>query len=773
MLFDTDAGAGVSFDLGDAKTSIRTPGTAGSFYIAMMPNPTNNIKWTFSCWLKRGALGVDTSVFGADSSTYTWSVTAGDIGFNTSNQLYFSTSDDYWSFVTNRVFVDTSAWMYLQVNFDSAAASSTDRIKIYINGVRELDFDTATYPTIRRASTINKVDVCHQLGFSGDTYLSNVCFIDGQSLEPTSFGFKSTVCNEWQSLPQSNLASLCSSYGTSSFFFDFKDGSTSAALGYDTSTHNNNWTVPSYVLSGPTTNWYREGPGNPYPVLGSSDPALTSTLSMGNLRYTGLASQDQQRRTQKAIRGKVYFEVTRVSGTSGAYISLARPGLSGYPGQTTGSYGWQLANGYIYRNASVVSSRSLTSAVGDTLMFAVDIATERVWQGVNGTWYGGYVPPSASGAVSLPYLSDSADWFLGVGSSAACVLDCNFGQRPFAYSPPPGFNSQCNLNDPELEITNPSLHFDVLVEAGATIKNSADALYGGNCIELIKDRSNIDSWNFLDTARGLSIASPFPAADWGETGYVAKAGASVAYVWNTGTPAASNTSGTVTVTSSGNTEAGISAVAYPTGMNGTIGHGAGRSPNLVIAKMRTSGATYPWAMWSLPDPIWFGKNLNTLAGPVSARADWDTPTASVLSRSSSNCDSNVYTGVSQGVAYCFSDIAGFAKLAQRYVGNASANGPFVYLGFKPKLVIIKHNTVTSGHWVFIDSVRSPGNYVNDALYTDSTGAEVVTTNTTGAYIQFLSTGFKVCSSHVDVNASGITYNVMAFADVPETYALAR
>ena len=420
-----------------------------------------------------------------------------------------------------------------------------------------------------------------------------------------------------------------------------------------------------------------------------------------------------------------------------------------------------------------MSSRSLDSAVGDTLMFAVDLATERVWQGVNGTWYGGYVPPSASGAVSLTALSDSADWFLGVGSSAACVLDCNFGQRPFAYSPPPGFNSQCNLNDPELEITNPALHFDVLSESGVTIKNSADALYGGNCIELIKDRSNIDSWNFLDTARGLSIASPFPAADWGETGYAAKAGASVAYVWNTGTPAASNTSGTVTVTSSGNTVAGISAVVYPTGNGGTIGHGAGRAPNLVIAKMRTSGTTYPWAMWSRYTTTWTGKNLNTLAGPALGSASWGDPTALVMSRSSGNCDSNVYSVVGYGVAYCFSDITGFAKLAQNYSGNASADGPFVYLGFKPKLVVIKHDTTASGHWVFVDSVRSPGNYVNDTLFTDSTGAEVVTTKTTGAYIQFLSTGFKVCSSHVDVNASGVTYRVLAFADVPETYALAR
>jgi len=772
MLFDTESGGTDGIDLGDCKTSVCTPGVAASMYIAMMPNPSNNTKWTFSCWLKRAALGVAASLLG--TSTATANVNAGNIGFNTSNQLIFYTNTGYWNFITTRVFIDSSAWMCLQVNYDSSQAVSTDRIKFYINGVRETGFATATYPTINRASTINLVDMPHQIGFNGNTYLANVCFLDNANLEPTSFGFKSLVYNEWRSLNQADLANLCSSYGTSSFFFDFKDASSQAALGYDASTHSNDWVVANHILSGPTTNWYNEGPGNPYPTLGAFDPAPTSTLSYGNLRYTGPASGGSSRRTLKPIRGKVYFEVKCTGSPTNLYIGLTTTYNASFPGFSNTSIGWNLATGNWVKNNSSYLARSFTSVSGDTLMFAVDVDNLDMWQGKNGSWYSSYVPPNVSGAVSIVLSSDEKYFVVGSNNISAVSIDCNFGQRPFTYSPPPGFQSMCNLNDSPIEVTNPSEHFDVIADTGANIKAAADARYSGNCIEWIKDRANSANWQFCDTARGLSLASPFPTVSQAETSYVAPTGSSIAYVFNTATSAVTNNQGTTQTLVSGNTVAGISAMAYTPTNSVSFGHGAGRAPDMILSKMRQASSltAYGWIFWASQSSF-YNYNLPNL---VTGTAVWSPSGNSVVFGSSGNCDSNYYASygsVYGGIAYCFSHIPGFTNLKAAYTGNGLTDGPVVYLGFRPKLVIIKKYQVSSGNWVFIDSVRSPGNYVDDVLSTNLSSSEVVTTNTTGAYIQFLSNGFKVCSSHNDVNTSASTYSVVAFADVAETYALAR
>jgi len=773
MLFDTDSGSLSSHDLGDAKAAIRTTGVGSNFYVSQFTAPINNLKWTFSCGVRRTVLGVATSIFGTGTTLF--DVNQGNIGFDTSNRLIFYTSTGYWSFITNRIFVDTSAWMYVQVIYDSAQAVAANRVKIYINGVQELDFNTATYPTLNRASTIGQVDRPHQIGFNGEVYLTSVAFIDGESFDPSYFGAKSTVYNEWRAIPQSDQAGLCTAYGQSSFFLDFRDSSTIAALGTDTSGHGNNWTVASYALTGATTNIYKEGPGDPYPTLGLMDPANTSTLSIGSLRYTGAASISQSRRCPKRLVGKVYIEVTVVSATtlSGVNIGVTDRECLSYPGGTATSYGWTLSSGNIKNNATTFSSRSFTGAVGNTFMLAIDTDAGVIYQGVNGAWYGSTVPPA--NPITLTLMNDSTydGWFFVVGSTNTCVLDINFGQRPFTYSVPAGFDEFKALNDPPLRIYNPNEHFDVLSGTGVEIKSLADARYGGNCIELIKDRANVNSWQFMDTARGLTIASPFPhATSMAEGSYAQPSGASIVYVFNTATPAVTNNVGNKSSVVSANDEAGISAVAYQTGNFASFGHGLSNLPTVMLAKLRQA-ASDPQGWGFCPDNNGnfklAGRRLNSTASAYNGSVSGNT---TYVTLSSGNNDANYYAAYGTGVAYLFTESRGFCKAAY-YTGNGLTDGPFVWLGFKPKLVIIKRDSATAGNWTFTDSVRSPGNYANESLSPNSTAAEVVTSNTTGAYLTLLTNGFKVNSSHADVNTSAVSYWVLAFADVAETYALAR
>jgi hypothetical protein len=126
------------------------------------------------------------------------------------------------------------------------------------------------------------------------------------------------------------------------------------------------------------------------------------------------------------------------------------------------------------------------------------------------------------------------------------------------------------------------------------------------------------------------------------------------------------------------------------------------------------------------------------------------------------------------VAYCFAPVAGYSAFGT-YTGNGVSDGAFVYLGFRPKFVLIK-STASGTNWVLHDSSREPfnemgTNSVGYALNPDNDVAE--STNANLWAIDFTSNGFKNRSSSASVNSSGQTYIYMAFAENPFKYANAK
>lgn len=815
MLFDADSGLdSETLDIGDCKTCVWTPGVAGSMYISMMPLPANNRKWTFSCWIRRATLGVATSIFGAGATTA--NVLQGNIGFDTTNHLIFSTNTGYWSFITTRVFIDTSAWMYLQVNYDSAQAVAADRVKFYVNGVREFDFTTATYPTINRASTIGAVDKAHQIGFSGNTYIANVCFIDGESLDPSSFGAKSPEYNEWRALSQESTATLCSSYGTSSFFLTFATASTQTELGYDASTHNNDFVVANHVLTGRSPNWMAYGPAKPHLTF-STLGAGAAGLSNGNLTYTGASEASREVVLEvpfpyeihsSYIHGVKYFNVyieAYVVSNTGAYIGLESYNPRGYPGSSADSYGWNLQNGNIYKNGVAYQSLGYTAVAGDTIMFALVLQPDNAsstmhpefYIGKNGSWRGGDEPGNSSGAISTYYMTcNHANLYFAVGSTSTAQLDFNFGQRPFSYALPDGcagvplsFTSYNAVPKLLPRIKNPSDHFDVLLGAGSEIKALADARYGGNCIEWIKSRSGTDNWQVMDTARGLTLSAPF-TQNTVESGYATPPGTAVAYVFNTGTPATSNSVGTQTSVVSVNTEAGISAVTYSSVSGSSFTFGTGlvdeyciRDKTIGLGRLRNfTSAVYNWVTGygCYGDLLCYastglrelhpGTTEATSTPGVNSIKPVNADTVSLLSVSTSLSEVNYLNY--PGVVHFFTMQTGFLTVVE-YKGNGLADGPLVYLGFRPKMLLIRVGRGTVGSWYIVDSARSPYNTVDDNLQTNTSVAETASSSTVGFLVSFLSNGFKVQSSASTVNTNGAFYVVFAVADVASPYALAR
>jgi hypothetical protein len=158
--------------------------------------------------------------------------------------------------------------------------------------------------------------------------------------------------------------------------------------------------------------------------------------------------------------------------------------------------------------------------------------------------------------------------------------------------------------------------------------------------------------------------------------------------------------------------------------------------------------------------------LNATSAQTLGTTYWNAtaPTSTVFSV---GADNNTNKSATTYVAYCFDAVAGYSAFGS-YTGNGSADGPFVYTGFRPRYVMIKRTDSTSD-WTIYDTSRSTYNQMNLALYANLSNAE----GTTIIVIDTVSNGIKIRNSNADTNASGGTYIYAAFAESPFKYSLAR
>jgi hypothetical protein len=240
----------------------------------------------------------------------------------------------------------------------------------------------------------------------------------------------------------------------------------------------------------------------------------------------------------------------------------------------------------------------------------------------------------------------------------------------------------------------------------------------------------------------------------------------VAWNWKANGAGSSNTSGSITSTASASTTSGFSVVTYTgTGANATVGHGLGVAPSFIIVKRRDDGSSWNCYHISLGASQYI--QIDGTAGAATNTGVWNNtaPTSTVFSIGTAFAGVNA--SGSTHVAYCFAEVAGYSKFGS-YTGNGSADGPFVYTGFRPAFFLVKKSDSGSESWVVVDNVRNTSNVMNNLLLPNTSGAEVAAT-----YIDALSNGFKCRESFSSLNASGGTYIYMAFAQNPFKYSLAR
>jgi hypothetical protein len=185
---------------------------------------------------------------------------------------------------------------------------------------------------------------------------------------------------------------------------------------------------------------------------------------------------------------------------------------------------------------------------------------------------------------------------------------------------------------------------------------------------------------------------------------------------------------------------------------------------MIVTKER--GNADNWAVYHVSVGNQRLLNLNsTNAQSGTSAAYWNntTPTSTVFSVGTDNKTNG--SNAAGMICYAFAPVAGYSAFGS-YVGNGSSDGPFVFLNFRPRYVMMKRTDSTSD-WAIHDAARNTYNTTNSRVWANSSSAEVTSTYD----IDFLSNGFKFrTSSH---NESGGTYIYMALAENPFKYSLGR
>jgi len=400
----------------------RTPSSAGSYVIN-----------TWSFWVKRGTLSSNQNLFNA----YVSSSNKFRIKFTPSDQLevgYFTGSWDF-QIVTNRKFRDTSAWFHIVVAQKANESTATDRIKVYVNGVRETSFATTNFPSANEGSNvINATNATQNIGSSGapdhyfDGSMSHVHFADGSALAPTVFGETDSTTGEWKikTAPSFTL-------GTNGFTI-LKDGNTIT----DQSANSNNFSTSG---AGVTTT--KDCPSNVFATLNpliKFNSSYSVALSNGNTTLgtsTGSTNSNPTPTTFGITTGKYYWETKFVSLASGTAYALTGimaqnpAGEGNYLGGYNDSYGYGSWNGVVYNNGGSTGNTTggATYGVGDILSMAFDADNNRLYYYKNGAIQNsgtGIVIPAASTTVLGAWFPAVGDW-----GSTTHVWSCNFGNGFF------------------------------------------------------------------------------------------------------------------------------------------------------------------------------------------------------------------------------------------------------------------------------------------------------------------------------------------------------
>ena len=417
---------------------------ASTYLTKVAPAAGNRTKGTISMWVKRGSLGSTEYLY----TEYLNSTDHGVVYFSGANGLNIKSvngNSAEMQLSTNRVFRDINAWYHLVFAWDTSQGTAADRVKMYVNGVQETSFSTATYPSqssnlkfgIGSPGGNNYNIYIGRKGSASDYFtgsMSHFHRVDNQQLTPSTFGSTDSTTGEWKI----NTSPSITYTGSSSHnFFILKDGNSVT----DQSGEGNNLTV-----GGGTLTKTEDCPSNVFATL--NPLALNNNTSQnygdfseGNLKFVGNSATNNANgySTIGFTKGKWYME-TKIVGTQSHYPNLGIVPLrtfqrlnsqSGQVGSDSDSFAYK-ADGNKENNGSSSYGDSFTT--NDIIGIAVDLDNGAIYFSKNGTWQNSGDPTSGASKTGAAFGFTVLDeeYFFGFAVyQSSSGIECNFGNGYF------------------------------------------------------------------------------------------------------------------------------------------------------------------------------------------------------------------------------------------------------------------------------------------------------------------------------------------------------
>ena len=369
---------------------------ASTYLSRTQGSATNRKKFTISVWFKISNSSSPANLISAGTS-YANDMDYLTIGSGGGLSLEAYQGGTSYRLRPNRLFRDTNAWYHLVIAFDSTQATSSDRMKMYLNGEQITSFSTTTYPSLNFEPQFNN-NVTHMIGrnLDGSEYfngsMSHVHFIDGTAYDASAFG-QYDANGVWTIKTSPSVT-----YGTNGFFI-LKDGNSVT----DQSGNSNNFTVGAGTLTNTED--------NPSNVFCTYNPLIPSDLDYANgntdVQQTSNTDWEATKGTLGFTEGKYYWEV-KISSNAGDPWDQFH-GIAGENAITSGAtYDATpsvifAAGGTIDVDGTITQSGLGQSSDGDIIGIAVDADNSNIDFYRNGTQVGTTQALSSNSGFWLPF----------------------------------------------------------------------------------------------------------------------------------------------------------------------------------------------------------------------------------------------------------------------------------------------------------------------------------------------------------------------------------
>ena len=338
---------------------------------------------------------------------------------------------------TTRVFRDISAWYHICVKID-LTQSNADKIKLFINGTRETTFDNSTDLTSTSQQFVGgggSYDFTIGRHPSSDAYydgyMAEYVFIDGQALDPTSFGEFGEDSGIWKPIKVSGLT-----FGTNGFYLDFED---SSALGNDAA-GSNNFTVNNLTAIDQSTDTCTTN----FATLNSLAKGSSSTFSEGNLKSTTGGAYNTSTSTIGVSSGKWYWEY-KLPASSLNYVlyGITTVEFSANSSDVMTNFKTSYsktayANEFRYNTAggsySTDTSGFSTDSTGDIVKIALDLDNNFIYVGNGSSWFNSGNPTSGSNGTGAAKAVVAGVTYFPMMITLNNNMEINFGSPSFAIS---------------------------------------------------------------------------------------------------------------------------------------------------------------------------------------------------------------------------------------------------------------------------------------------------------------------------------------------------